>query len=399
MKSTDIDVKKDYEAVAKCPHSEFCGGCSSDGIPYSQQLSVKQEQVDELISLKRLHIDNQDEIQAAPEQFRYRNKMEYTFGDMEKGGPMTLGMHVKGKFMSIVTVDSCRLVHEDFNIILKAVLDWTVQKGYTAYHKKSHKGLMRHLVLRRGIATGEILVNIVTSDEEGFDEKGFLELINGLKLENKIAGVLRTINSAKADAVKCDELRILYGSPYYTEEIMGLKFKVSAFSFFQTNVKAAERLYKEALNLIDNLEGKTVFDLFCGTGTITQAAALKAKKAVGVEIVEEAVKAAKENAMINGISNCEFIAGDVFEVLDSYSHKPDVIIVDPPRAGISAKALDKILSYGVDQIVYISCNPRTMVENLYYLQYNGYRIRYLKPFDNFPNTKHTECICLLERNK
>ena len=179
---------------------------------------------------------------------------------------------------------------------------------------------------------------------------------------------------------------------------MGLKFKVSAFSFFQTNVKAAERLYKEALNLIDNLEGKTVFDLFCGTGTITQAAALKAKKAVGVEIVEEAVKAAKENAMINGISNCEFIAGDVFEVVDSYSHKQDVIFVDPPRACISAKAMDKILSYGVDQIVYISCNPRTMVENLYYLQYNGYRIRYLKPFDNFPNTKHIECICLLEKD-
>lgn len=399
MKNTDIDIRSSIaDRAEKCMHSEFCGGCAADGACYEDQLAAKQQQVDELVALKRLHIDKNDKIQEAPEIFRYRNKMEYTFGDMEKGGPMTLGMHVKKKFMSVVTVDNCMLVHEDFNRILKAVLEWTIGKGYSAYHKKSHKGLMRHLVLRRGVATKEILVNIVTSGEDGFDEEGFVKLIRSLSLEHKIAGILRTINDGMADAVRCDELKVLYGVPYYMEEIMGLKFNVSAFSFFQTNVKAAERLYTEALGLIDDVSGKTVFDLFCGTGTITQAVAMKAKKAVGIEIVEEAVKAARENADINGISNCEFIAGDVFEVLDSYSQKPDVIIVDPPRAGISPKALDRILSYGVDQIVYISCNPRTMVENLYYLQYNGYHIRYLKPFDNFPNTKHIECICLLEKN-
>lgn len=388
MKNTDT----------KCIHGKYCGGCHFDGISYREQLEEKQNQINELIALKKLHIDKIDEIEPAPEIFGYRNKMEYTFGDMEKGGPMTLGMHVKGKFMSVVTVDNCRLVHDDFNIILDAVLNWVKEKGYTAYHKKSHRGLMRHLVLRRGIATDEILVNIVTSEEDGFDEKSFTELINGLQIQNKIVGILRTINGAKADAVKCDELRVLFGDSYYIEKIMGLKFKVSAFSFFQTNVKAAERLYTEALNLVDNLEGKTVFDLFCGTGTITQAAAQRAKKAVGIEIVEEAVEAAEKNAELNGIENCEFIQGDVFEVLERYKGRPDVIIVDPPRAGISPKALDRILAYSVKQMIYISCNPKTMVENLYYLQYNGYHIKYLKPFDNFPNTKHIECICLLEKD-
>lgn len=388
MKNTDT----------KCIHGKYCGGCHFDGISYREQLEEKQNQINELIALKKLHIDKIDEIEPAPEIFGYRNKMEYTFGDMEKGGPMTLGMHVKGKFMSVVTVDNCRLVHNDFNIILDAVLNWVKEKGYTAYHKKSHRGLMRHLVLRRGIATDEILVNIVTSEEDGFDEKSFTKLINGLPIQNKIVGILRTVNGAKADAVKCDELRVLFGDSYYIEKIMGLKFKVSAFSFFQTNVKAAERLYTEALNLVDNLEGKTVFDLFCGTGTITQAAAQRAKKAVGIEIVEEAVEAAEKNAELNGIENCEFIQGDVFEVLERYKGRPDVIIVDPPRAGISPKALDRILAYGVKQMIYISCNPKTMVENLYYLQYNGYHIKYLKPFDNFPNTKHIECICLLEKD-
>lgn len=396
MKNTDID-NTITKTVAVCPHREFCGGCISQGTAYENQLDEKQKFVDELIKSKRLNIEKKDNIQPAPEVFRYRNKMEYTFGDMEKGGEMTLGMHRKGRFMSIVTVDRCMLVHEDFNKILRGVLQWAKEKGYSKYHKKTHKGLLRHLVVRSGVNTGELLINIVTSGEAGFDENAFVDMINELSLENKVVGIIRTINDGLADAVKCDELRVLFGESFYREKIMGLDFKVSAFSFFQTNINAVERLYKEALNLIDDMEGKTVFDLFCGTGTITQAAALKAEKAVGVELIEEAVVSAKENAEMNGLKNCEFIAGDVFKVLDELEEKPDVIVVDPPRAGIEVKALDKILKYQVKQIVYISCNPKTLVENLYYLQYNGYYIKYLKPFDNFPNTKHIECICLLEK--
>ncbi len=379
-----------------CKAKDICGGCTSQGIPYEKQLEIKEKQVLDLIEAKKLHIDKIEEIEPAPEIFGYRNKMEYTFGDLEKDGELTLGMHKKRHFMSIVTVDECMLVHDDFNKILRAVLNWAKENGYTKYHKKTHKGLLRHLVIRRGIKSNQILVNIITTSEDGFDEKGFVNLIKRLSLEHKIAGILRTINDELADAVKCNELRVLFGKPSYDEEISGLKFKVAAFSFFQTNVLAAERLYKEAIALIDNLDEKTVFDLFCGTGTITQIASQKAKKAVGIEIVAEAIETAKESAYVNGLSDkCEFIAGDVFDVMENISEKPDVIIADPPRMGIAPKALDKIISYSAEQIVYISCNPKTLIENLYYLQYNGYDVKYLKPFDNFPNTKHTECIALL----
>jgi tRNA/tmRNA/rRNA uracil-C5-methylase (TrmA/RlmC/RlmD family) len=181
------------------------------------------------------------------------------------------------------------------------------------------------------------------------------------------------------------------------DEIMTLKFKVSAFSFFQTNILAVEKLYTEALALIKDLDGKTVFDLYCGTGTITQTLALRANKVIGVELVEEAVASAKENAKLNGLDNCEFIAGDVLEVLDRIEEKPDVIVLDPPRVGVHPKALEKILNYGVNQIIYISCNPKSLVENLSFAQYYGYKTVSVKAYDNFPNTRHIECLVLLTK--
>ena len=380
-----------------CRDSNICGGCVYQGVPYEEQLANKEGEVRGLLEKKDIKYGELLPIEPAPDRYAYRNKMEYTFGDMIKDGPTTLGMHKKKHFMSIITVDECQLVHEDFNKVLRGVLDFVMERGYSHYHKKTHKGLMRHLIVRRGVRTGELLINVVTSSEDGFDEKAFTEMILSLPLENKVVGVLRTINDRLADAVYCDELRILYGRDYYMEEIMGLKFRVSAFSFFQTNVDAVENLYTYALSLIDDFESKTAFDLYCGTGTITQTLAKKAEKVIGIELVEEAVEAAKANAALNGLDNCEFIAGDVFKVLNTVDDKPEVIVVDPPRMGISVDALDKIISYGVDQIVYISCNPKTLAENLYYLQYYGYRVKSVKPFDNFPGTKHTECVCMLSR--
>ena len=382
-----------------CKDKDVCGGCVYQGVPYEEQLSNKYGEVRGLMAKKDFGEDILLPIEPAPDRYGYRNKMEYTFGDMEKGGPTTLGMHKKKHFMSIVTVDSCQLVHDDFNKVLRGVLDFVTEKGYSHYNKKSHKGLMRHLIVRRGVRTGELLVNVVTSSEEGFDEAAFVEMLRNVPLENTLVGVLRTINDRLADAVYCDELRVLAGRDYYMEEILGLEFKVSAFSFFQTNVAAVEKLYSYALGLIDDFENKTVFDLYCGTGTITQTLAKKASKVIGIEIVEEAVEAARANAKLNGLANCEFIAGDVFEVLKNVEEKPDVIVVDPPRVGMSADALDKIISYGVDQIVYISCNPKSLVENLYYMQYYGYEIVSVKPFDNFAWTKHTECAALLQKVK
>ncbi len=319
----------------ECPHKELCGGCMYQGRSYEEQLRTKEEQVDGSLRERKIVPREREPIEGSPSQWHYRNKMEYTFGDMVKDGPMTLGMHQRGKFMSIITVDRCMLVHEDFNIILKAVLEFSKEKGYSKYNKKSHKGLMRHLVLRRGIRTGDILVNIVTASDhssgEFFDEKAFVEMIRSLELENHVTGILRTINDGLADAVNCDELKVLWGDDHYTEEIAGLKFKVGPFSFFQTNVEAAERLYLQALDLIDGYDDKRVWDLFCGTGTITQILARKAKYVTGVELVEEAVEAAEENARLNGLDNCRFIAGDVFKVLPDIGEKPDVIVVDPPK--------------------------------------------------------------------
>lgn len=382
-----------------CRDKDICGGCVYQGVPYEEQLSNKFGEVKGLLDKKDIRYGELLPIEGAPSRYGYRNKMEYTFGDMEKNGPMTLGMHKKKHFMSIVTVDQCQLVHEDFNVILRGVLEFTSSRGYTHYHKKAHKGLMRHLIVRRGIRTGELLVNVVTSSEDGFDENAFVEMIRALPLENQVVGILRTINDRLADAVYCDELRVLWGRDYYNEEILGLKFKVSAFSFFQTNVDAVERLYSYAVSLIDDFENKEVFDLYCGTGTITQVLARKAKEVIGIELVEEAVEAAKANAALNGLDNCRFLAGDVFEVLDSLPDKPEVIVVDPPRVGISSNALEKIIGYGVKQIVYISCNPKSLADNLYYMQYYGYEIKSVKPFDNFPGTKHVEVIALLQRVK
>ena len=398
----------DKRSFSLCKDREFCGGCSYQGVAYEDQLANKAAEVKNLLDQKKINYGQLLPIQPAPQIYAYRNKMEYTFGDMEKGGPMTLGMHRKKHFMSIVTVDECQLVHPDFNMILRATLDFAAEHGYTKYHKRTHRGLLRNLVVRRGIHTGELLINIVTSSEgeEGgagsaglpaFDEAAFVKMLRGLPLENEIVGILRTINDRLADAVYCDELRILYGREYYREEILGLQFQVGPFSFFQTNVNAIENLYRYAIGLIDDFKDKKAFDLFCGTGTISQVLARSASEVIGVEIVEEAVEGARYTAKTNGLNNCRFIAGDVFEVLRSIPDLPDVIVVDPPRAGISVDALEKIISYGVDQIVYISCNPKSLAQNLYQLQLGGYQVESVKPFDNFPWTRHVETVVLLSR--
>ncbi len=384
-----------------CPVSGLCGGCYYYDVPYEEELAEKGRGVMSLLKKEDVIPETFESIRACPEEmrFKYRNKMEYTFGDMEKGGELTLGMHRKKSYMSVLTCDSCRLVPEDYNRIVRATLDLALEKGYEKYNKKFHRGLLRNLVIRDGKRTGEILVNIVTTSESGFDEWEWEDRMFALPLTGKIAGVLHTLNDRPSDAVNADELRVLYGKPYYTEEILGLKFRVHAFAFFQTNVMAAERMYREALSLIDGFEGKTVFDLYCGTGTISQIAALKAERVIGVEIVTESVESAKKNAKLNGISNCEFRTGDVFRVLSESQEKPDVIIVDPPRAGITPEAVGKISSYQVPEILYISCNPKTLAVNLSQFGRSGYRTVYVRPYDNFPGTRNVETVALLKNDR
>ena len=386
-----------------CPVCNECGGCSYQGVSYEDQLKNKEGEVKGLLKRAGINENLLEGIAGCPVRYAYRNKMEYTFGNAVKDGPTLLGLHRKGSFISVVDASSCMLVTEDFNRILSATLEYVKEKSYTHYHKKFHTGLMRSLIIRKGFRTGELLINVVTAgqDTDGrtFDEEEYVNKITNLTLDDTIIGILHTVNDNVSDTVNCDELRVLTGRPYYEEVIMGLRFKVAAFSFFQTNVEAAERLYKDAISLIDGLEGKTVYDLYCGTGTITQAMALKARKVIGVEIVEEAIETAKISAKLNGLVNCSFIADDVQNALSSITDKPDVIVVDPPRAGISPKALSQILSYGVNQIIYISCNPKTLAENLRACIMQGYEPVKIKAYDNFPFTKHTECITLLEKKK
>ena len=380
-----------------CIQSEMCGGCTYQAVDYEQQLNNKLIAAKEALLKNDIDDSILSEIVPSPEIYGYRNKMEYTFGDEVIGGPLNLGMHKAGSYISIIDASTCQLVPDDFNIILKLTRDWCVDKGYSFYHKKRHDGLLRSLIIRHGVRTNELLINIVTSSFSEFDEEGYCNLLLSTKLNSKIIGILHTINDNIADALKVDDFRVLYGRDHYFEEVLGLKFKVGAFSFFQSNVVAAERLYQAAMDSMPNLEGKTVYDLYCGTGTITQAMALRAKKAIGVEIVEEAIETAKESAKINGLSNCEFIADDVQNALAGISDKPDVIVVDPPRAGIMPKALNQILSYSVKQIIYISCNPKTMAENLRAAKMLGYETKSIQAYDNFPFTKHIESIALLEK--
>ena len=382
-----------------CPAAEHCGGCIYQGVPYEEQLRQKDKAVRRLLDKHDIDEFVYLGMEPALSCFGYRNKMEYTFGDLEKGGELELGMHYRGRWMSIMTTDECRLVPPDFNRVLRAALDFCRAKGYRPYHRKTHEGLLRNLVVRCGVRTNELLINIVTaSDGElsgTFDEEGFRDMLLGIDTDMEIVGIMRTFNDALADAVIDESHKILYGRDWYNEEILGLKFKVNAFAFFQTNIDAVERLYRDVLEVVPDVSGKTVYDLYCGTGTISQLMASKAKEVYGIDIVEDSIEAARSNTELNGINNCHYICGDVKEKLDEIPVKPDVIVVDPPRVGIHDKAVKMLAGYGIDEIVYVSCNPKTLCINLDLFRELGYEITQIKAYDNFPMTKHCECIALL----
>ncbi|MBQ0018656.1 MAG: 23S rRNA (uracil(1939)-C(5))-methyltransferase RlmD [Clostridiales bacterium] len=394
------DSNRIYDHNKICPQADFCGGCIYQGVEYEDQLKAKDKAVRKLLDKHDIDESIYHGMVPAYTCYAYRNKMEYTFGDIEKDGELELGMHLKGRFMSIVTTDKCGLVPVQFNTILRSVLEFCRSEGYKFYHRKTHEGLLRNLVVRCGVRTGEILVDIVTSSSGSFDDEAFKKLLLDQDFgEMTIVGILHTYNDSVADAVIDERTEILYGRDYYNEEILGLKFKVKMFAFFQTNIDAVERLYSDALSVIPDIEGKTVYDLYCGTGTISQLMSSKAKEVYGVEIVQDSVDAAIANTELNGISNCHYICGDVRLKLEELTEKPDVIVVDPPRVGMHDKVVDMLASYDIPEFLYISCNPKTLCINLDRFKMYGYEPTYMKTYDNFPMTKHVESIVLLKRNK
>ena len=376
-----------------------CGGCMYQTMSYEDQMEMKEGQIrrimDEAVDGPYVF----EGVKASPKEFGYRNKMEFSFGDEYKDGPLSLGLHKKGSTYDVLTASDCRLVHSDMNRILTCVLEYFRKRGVSYYRKMQHVGYLRHLLLRRGDTTGEILVNLVTTTQEEHDLQPLVEELLGLELEGKIVGILHILNDSLSDVVKSDETRVLYGQDYFYEKLLGLDFKITPFSFFQPNTRGAEVLYETVRDYIGDIHDMTVFDLFSGTGTISQVLAPVAKEVIGVEIVEEAVMAAKENAERNGLSNCKFIAGDVFQVLDQIQEKPDVIVLDPPRDGIHPKALPKILSYGVDRIVYISCKMTSLARDLEMMQLAGYRVEKMTAVDQFCETVHVETVVLLSHKK
>lgn len=395
VKMVELLERSPIETAEVCPHFEGCGGCTMLSVDYVKQLEIKEEQVLELFEDAGIRGFEFLGVQGSPDNVGYRNKMEYTFGDEVKGGPLTLGLHKKGRHIDIQTVDGCMLVDSDFNTILKESLAFFQDAELPYYRVVNHEGYLRNLVVRKGIHTDEIMVNIVTSSQCEFDMSKFADMINGLELKVNVVSILHTINDGLADAVQCDEMRILYGVDYLHEEILGLKFKISPFSFFQTNTKGAEQLYTIARDFIGDHSNKVVFDLYSGTGSIGQLMAEKAKKVYGIEIIEEAVVAANENAKLNGLDNCEFIAGDVKDTVKSLDVKPDLIIVDPPRPGIHKQAIKDICDFGAKEIVYISCNPKTLVDDLKDFIGYGYMPEKVKCMDMFPNTPHCESVVKL----
>lgn len=395
VKMVELLERSPIETAEVCPHFEGCGGCTMLSVDYAKQLEIKEEQELELFEDAGIRGFEFLGVQGSPDNVGYRNKMEYTFGDEVKGGPLTLGLHKKGRHIDIQTVDGCMLVDSDFNTILKESLAFFQDAELPYYRVVNHEGYLRNLVVRKGIHTDEIMVNIVTSSQCEFDMSKFADMINGLELKGNVVSILHTINDGLADAVQCDEMRILYGVDYLHEEILGLKFKISPFSFFQTNTKGAEQLYTIARDFIGDHSNKVVFDLYSGTGSIGQLMAEKAKKVYGIEIIEEAVVAANENAKLNGLDNCEFIAGDVKDTVKSLDVKPDLIIVDPPRPGIHKQAIKDICDFGAKEIVYISCNPKTLVDDLKDFIGYGYMPEKVKCMDMFPNTPHCESVVKL----
>ena len=392
VKMLELLEKSPIETADTCKHFGECGGCSILSVPYEKQLEIKEKQVMDLFLNQSLFGFQFQGIQGSPQCTQYRNKMEYTFGDEMKDGPLTLGLHKKGRHIDIMTVDGCFLVDNDFIQILTTTVDYFNEKELPYYRTVSHKGYLRNLVVRKGVNTKEMMVNIVTSSQIDFDMTEYKEKLLSLGLDAEIVSILHTINDGLADAVQCDELRVLHGRDYIQEEILGLKFKISPFSFFQTNTKGAEELYTMAREFIGDHADKIVFDLYSGTGTIGQVMAGAAKKVYGIEIIEEAVVAANQNAKLNGLTNCEFIAGDVAKTVKDLKDKPDLIIVDPPRPGVHKDAIRDISGFGAKEIIYISCNPKTLVLDLVEFRNYGYEVEKVKCMDMFPNTPHTETV-------
>jgi 23S rRNA (uracil1939-C5)-methyltransferase len=374
------------EAVAAHP------GAPWQVLPYERQIAVKAEQIDDALRrIGRLDGFDLEPLVPAAEQWRYRNKLEYSFGTSDDG-ELVCGFHAPGSWERIEHVDDCLLASEPGNEARRAALRWCRERGLGAYDRRAQTGLLRNLVVREGRRTGDMQVRLVTSDESVALD-GFAEAVGA-------GSVLWTRALDVGETTAGGTTEVLHGTEAIEEELGGLRFRVSADAFFQTNTEMAERLYGVATEYAGLQGWERVYDLFCGIGTIGLSLAPRAGEVWGLELVEEAIADAIANARRNEIDNVRFFAGDVrlaLRQLVETAGRPDVLVVDPPRAGLSAKVVRRVIEAGPTRIVYVSCNPTTLAPNAAQLVEAGYALRRVRPVDMFPQTPHIECVALLER--
>jgi len=399
----EILKKSSNEVDAECEHFKFCGGCTIQQMKYKKQLFYKEKQVSEIFNkIGGINNPQINSIIGCSKIFLYRNKMEYTFSDNpwfiddESYDDIVVGLHVPKRFDKILNIDKCYINHEMFNEILAIAKQVANDENMIAYNVLKHTGFLRYLVLRIGVHTNELMINIVSS---GFNEKLMVKFKKQiLKKIPDTTSIVNTINAEKNNTAK-GQTKTIYGQSYIHEKIGNYKFKISPNSFFQTNSYQVEVLYDYIIKTAGLNKNDIVYDLYCGTGTIAIYISSFVKKVYGIEIVKEAIEDAKYNAKINNILNTYFYTSDLkdFFIKDNhYIEQPDTIIIDPPRPGLHPKVVEDIIHLSPSKIIYVSCNPSTQARDIKIFQENGFKLIDVQPIDMFPHTPHIECIATLK---
>ena len=394
--ATDVLQPSPNRVEAPCAHYPVCGGCRFQDLDYALQVAAKEDQVrDALKRIGGIAEPPLEPILPADSPFFYRNKMEYSFTQTPEGP--ALGFHKAGRWDEVLEIEKCWLTTDLGNSIRNAVRDWAREENLVAYDQAEHTGYLRHLVVREGRNTGQALVVLVTASGEKFERGYFVEVLNRFP---EVRSIHWAVNDTPSEVTNLPST-LLWGEDAIEEELLGLRFRIRPNAFLQTNTEMAEKLYGIAIEYAALTGTETVYDLYCGTGTIGISMARNALTVWGVEISEESVACALENLELNSIGNAAFFAGNVGQSLEELAERagsPDVVVVDPPRAGLAGKALKRTGALGAERIVYVSCNPTTLASDIKVLRAeHGYELARVRPVDMFPHTPHVEAVALLTR--
>ncbi|MFH1051993.1 MAG: 23S rRNA (uracil(1939)-C(5))-methyltransferase RlmD [bacterium] len=411
---SDLLNPSPLRAEPKCDYFGVCGGCSWQHFNYSEQLKWKKQQVEDAFTrIAKIPFESIEETLASPKVYNYRNKMEFSFGNSRwltteeieseqeiQNREFALGLHIPGRFDKVLDVKECQIQNSFGNEVLKIIRNKAIEHEVTAYDSRSHKGFLRNLIIRTSDANNEIMVILITNKIETENDSNFIKWYDDefVKNNNRLSVIGRSINDTRSP-VASEKPLILKGNNFIIENILGIDFQISPYSFFQTNSKQLNNFIAEIISGAGIQHENTVWDLYCGTGSITLPASRKCKQITGIEIFESSIADAKNNAKQNGIDNADFICADLHDKkIPDLLHtleKPDVIIIDPPRAGIHANLLNHLLEVETPRIVYVSCNPATQARDCAVLS-EKYDVKSLKPVDMFPHTSHVESIAVLE---